>query len=164
VHVTHDFAEAADLGDRMAVMFKGEIMQVGKPTEIINKPRNEVVASFTGIKNLFKGRVVRKLGGLAEIDVKGVKIYAVTKRVGDVSVAVRPESIIITLRPVKMSARNVLRGIIRDISETPPYVSLSVDAGIPFTVYLTRNAVEDLDLREGKSVYLAFKASDVKVF
>ena len=164
IHVTHDFVEAADLGDRMAVMFGGEILQVGKPVDVMNNPRSKIVASFTGIKNLFRGRVVGRVGELAEIDVGGARIYALTERGGEVSVAVRPESIIVTLEPVKTSARNLLKGVIREISEKPPLVSLKVKAGIEFTVYVTRNAVEDLNLKEGKSVYLAFKASDVTVF
>ncbi|HDD40603.1 MAG TPA: ABC transporter, partial [Nitrososphaeria archaeon] len=71
---------------------------------------------------------------------------------------------IVTLESVKMSARNLLEGMIHEISETPPFISLKIDAGIPLTVYLTRNAVEDLNLKSGKKIYLAFKASDVMVF
>mgnify|MGYP000103036053 CR=1 FL=1 len=164
IHVTHDFIEAADLGDRMAVMFSGEILQIGEPSEVINRPRNKLIASFTGFKNIFKGVVTNRIGNLAEIDVEGTKIYAVTERTGEVTVAIRPESIIVTLESIKMSARNLLEGMIQEISETPPFVSLKVDAGIPLTVYLTRNAVEDLNLKSGKKIYLAFKASDVMVF
>jgi len=163
IHVTHDFIEAADLGNRMAVMFNGEILQVGEPQEVINKPKNELIASFTGFKNIFKGKVISRMGSLAKINVNGVKIYAVTNRDEDVIVAVRPESIIVTLEPVKMSARNVLEGVIEQISERPPFISLKVNAGILFTVYLTKSALEDLELRIGKKVYLAFKASDVIV-
>ena len=164
IHVTHDFIEAADLGDRMAVMFNGEILQIGEPSEVMNRPRNKLIASFTGFKNIFKGVVTNRIGSLAEIDVKGTSIYAVTERTGEVTVAIRPESIIVTLESVKMSARNLLEGVIQEISETPPFISLKVDAGIPLTVYLTRNAVEDLNLKSGKKIYLAFKASDVMVF
>ena len=39
IHVTHDFIEASDLGDRIAVMFNGEILQIGGTREIIYKPR-----------------------------------------------------------------------------------------------------------------------------
>jgi len=164
IHVTHDFIEAVDLGDRMAVMFDGRILQVGRPIEVINWPKNELVASFTGVKNILKGRVVDKAGGLAEIDIDGLRIYALTEKAEDVMVAIRPESIIVTLEPVKMSARNVLEGVVCEVSETPPYVSLKVDSsGKIFTVYLTKNAVEDLKLREGRKVYLAFKATDVRV-
>ena len=164
IHVTHDFVEAVDLGDRMAVMFNGEILQVGEPIEIINNPRNELIASFTGAKNLFKGKVIARRGELAEIDLGGVRIYAATRKLGEVMVAIRPENIIILLEKARISARNVLEGVIEEISEKPPYVSLKVDAGLPFTIYLTRNALEDLDLRVGRRVYLAFKASAISVF
>lgn len=164
IHVTHDFVEAAALGDRMAVMINGEIVQVGEPSDVMNKPRNEAVASFTGFKNIFRGAVRGNVGGLAEIDVGGIRIYAVTNRVGEVTVAVRPESIIIALEPVKMSARNILKGVIQEVSEIPPFVSVIVDVGVPMAVYLTRSAFEDLGLELGKIVYLAFKASDVMVF
>ena len=164
IHVTHDFVEAVDLGDRMAIMFNGEILQVGEPIEIINNPRNELIASFTGAKNLFKGKVIARRGELAEIDLGGVRIYAATRKLGEVMVAIRPENIIILLEKARISARNVLEGVIEDISEKPPYVSLKVDAGLPFTIYLTRNALEDLNLRVGRRVYLAFKASAISVF
>jgi len=164
IHVTHDFVEAVDLGDRMAVMFNGEILQVGEPIEIINNPRNELIASFTGAKNLFKGKVIARRGELAEIDLGGVRIYAATRKLGEVMVAIRPENIIILLEKARISARNVLEGVIEDILEKPPYVSLKVDAGLPFTIYLTRNALEDLNLRVGRRVYLAFKASAISVF
>lgn len=164
IHVTHDFIEAAVLGDRMAVMISGEIVQVGRPSEVMNRPRNELVASFTGFKNIFEGTVRDNVGGLAEIDVGGVSIYAVTNRAGKVTVAVRPESIIVTLEPVKMSARNILRGVIQEISEIPPFISVVVNVGVPMTAYLTRSALMDLGLGLGKTVYLAFKASDVMVF
>ena len=164
IHVTHDFVEAVDLGDRMAVMFNGEILQVGEPIEIINNPRNELIASFTGAKNLFKGKVIARRGELAEIDLGGVRIYAATRKLGEVMVAIRPENIIILLEKARISARNVLEGVIEDILEKPPYASLKVDAGLPFTIYLTRNALEDLNLRVGRRVYLAFKASAISVF
>jgi multiple sugar transport system ATP-binding protein len=48
VHVTHDSREAMALGDRMAVINEGELMQIGSPDEIFQQPANEFVAGFVG--------------------------------------------------------------------------------------------------------------------
>jgi molybdate transport system ATP-binding protein/molybdate/tungstate transport system ATP-binding protein len=55
IHVTHSFEEAFFLGDRMAVMDKGEIIQLGKPNEVFRKPNSKFVADFLGVRNLFEG-------------------------------------------------------------------------------------------------------------
>ena len=48
IYVTHDQIEAMTMGDRMMVLDKGEIQQVGTPLDIYNKPENEFVATFIG--------------------------------------------------------------------------------------------------------------------
>lgn len=53
IHVTHDFNEALYLADRIAVMNKGTIVQVGTPDEIFKKPNSDFVANFTGLKKKF---------------------------------------------------------------------------------------------------------------
>lgn len=49
VYVTHDQAEALAIGDRIGLMDKGEIVQVGRPRELLRSPRNTFVASFVGV-------------------------------------------------------------------------------------------------------------------
>jgi putative spermidine/putrescine transport system ATP-binding protein len=56
--VTHDQIEALALADRMAVMDRGRIVQLGTPTEIYERPAHEFVASFIGQANLLRGRAV----------------------------------------------------------------------------------------------------------
>lgn len=60
IHVTHDQVEAMTLGDRVAVMNHGSIVQVGKPIEIYKKPKNRFVARFVGTvpMNLVSGRLL----------------------------------------------------------------------------------------------------------
>lgn len=67
VYVTHDQEEALSLADRIAVMDKGIIHQVGKPDEVYNRPANPFVANFIGECNLFDGDspVGQALGGKA---------------------------------------------------------------------------------------------------
>src|SRR6266404_4494998 len=52
IYVTHDQAEAMELGDRVVVMRKGMIVQIGTPREIYFKPRNRFVAEFIGAANI----------------------------------------------------------------------------------------------------------------
>lgn len=63
VFVTHDQGEALTLSDRVAIMNKGQIEQVGTPTEIYERPATSFVAEFVGTTNLFAGRVVDYLNG-----------------------------------------------------------------------------------------------------
>lgn len=77
VYVTHDQAEAMAIGDRIAVMQKGSVAQIGAPQSIYHRPANDFVADFVGTMNRLKGRVINGslvLGGDgtgARLDVGG---------------------------------------------------------------------------------------------
>jgi multiple sugar transport system ATP-binding protein len=59
VYVTHDQVEAMTMADRIVIMNRGEICQVGTPLEVYSKPANRFVASFIGTPpmNFFTGRL-----------------------------------------------------------------------------------------------------------
>ncbi|NLL43986.1 MAG: ABC transporter ATP-binding protein [Firmicutes bacterium] len=57
VYVTHDQEEALEIADRIAVMDKGDLQQVGTPEEVYERPANHLVASFVGEANFVEGRV-----------------------------------------------------------------------------------------------------------
>jgi putative spermidine/putrescine transport system ATP-binding protein len=57
IYVTHDQSEAMELGDRIVVMQKGAIAQIGTPREIYFKPRNRFVAEFIGAANIIEAAV-----------------------------------------------------------------------------------------------------------
>ncbi len=67
IYVTHDQKEALAIADRIAVMQKGRILQIGTPTEVYRRPRSRAVATFIGETNLFQGRV-------AAVDAGGVRV------------------------------------------------------------------------------------------
>ena len=62
--ITHDQEEALVMSDRIAVMDKGRVLQVGPPNEIYEAPANPFVADFVGESNIFAG-VVEAYGGIA---------------------------------------------------------------------------------------------------
>ena len=57
IYVTHDQAEAMAISDRIAVMNRGRVAQLGRPEEIYDTPNSEFVAHFIGKTNLFRGRL-----------------------------------------------------------------------------------------------------------
>src|SRR5690242_3115527 len=65
IYVTHDQVEAMTMGDRVAVMRKGELQQLGAPQMLYDNPTNLFVASFIGspAMNLLEGEIVRANGG-----------------------------------------------------------------------------------------------------
>lgn len=77
VFVTHDQEEAMVLGDQIAIMNKGELIQVGSPEEIYTKPRNEFVQEFLGLVSKFKDKngntVVRRPEELSFVEKDGIQ-------------------------------------------------------------------------------------------
>ena len=67
VYVTHDQKEALSMGDRMAIMEKGVIAQVGTPREVYRDPRTMSVASFIGEANFLPGEIEGEKIGRAHV-------------------------------------------------------------------------------------------------
>src|SRR5690554_6450806 len=67
VYVTHDQEEALNMSDRIVVISKGEIQQLGNPREIYNSPKNLFVADFIGDRNIKKVKVLKSNNESAQI-------------------------------------------------------------------------------------------------
>jgi ABC-type sugar transport system ATPase subunit len=53
IHVTHDYMESATLSNKVAIIENGRLIQTGLPAEVFRHPKNEFVARFSGIRNIF---------------------------------------------------------------------------------------------------------------
>jgi multiple sugar transport system ATP-binding protein len=101
IYVTHDQVEAMTMGDRMCIMNKGEVVQVGRPLELYHSPADTFVARFLGNPpmNLLRGRLeaagerVRLQLGAAAFELPGWTVTALGRRLGEVVVGVRPEDL-----------------------------------------------------------------------
>ena len=93
VYVTHDQVEAMTMSDRVFVINRGVVQQVGSPMEIYRRPKNQFIADFVGKVNFIKGQV----NGSA-VDLKGIgqSLAYEGPLTGDVVVAIRPENIKLT--------------------------------------------------------------------
>ena len=96
IYVTHDQSEAMALSDKIIIMSKGVVAQMGTPQEIYYHPVNEFVADFIGEANFLKGKMTAKEGGWAVLDIEGspLKVEATDKMEAgnDYTLVLRPEA------------------------------------------------------------------------
>ncbi len=100
IYVTHDQSEALAMSDRIVVMNKGRIMQIGTPFEIYSKPANPFVADFIGTSTFFEGKVQSSDGAHAVVSLDGgsaIKVRSASNlTVGSQAVvSVRPEQLVL---------------------------------------------------------------------
>jgi iron(III) transport system ATP-binding protein len=101
IYVTHDQAEALSMADRIAVMRRGRLVQVGTPHELYTRPESAFVAAFIGGTNLLRG-TLEEVGDLLTVKTQAGMVRAKNgakglKRGEPVFCSVRPEAV--RLRP-----------------------------------------------------------------
>lgn len=171
IHVTHDFEEALVVADRLAVMNKGAIVQVGPPEEVVHKPNSEFVADFFGAENLFKGEIVRCEGASsgagsynAIFKSGALQLSVIADREGPAYAAIRPEDIVVSSELAHSSAMNNLSGRIVEIEATGPLVRLTADVGVRLVALLTRQSLVALKLETQAQAYFSVKAAAIHIF
>jgi putrescine transport system ATP-binding protein len=121
VFVTHDQDEAMALSTRIAVMNRGQVVQVGTPSEIYEFPQDRFVADFIGTTNLFEGTVsgtepghliVRSSEAGCDLIVDELKRFGSGQRVW---VALRPEKIRLSKQPLGGDRVNQIKGIVWEL-------------------------------------------------
>ncbi|SPP64184.1 ABC transporter ATP-binding protein [Nitrospira lenta] len=162
--VTHDWAEALTLGDVMAVMHEGMILQVGTPQEVFSRPANADVARVVGVETVVQGTLIDAREGLATVRVAELSLTAVAvENVGpDVFVCIRAEDV--TLEPIGVrltSARNHLHGTVGAIASLGALARVTIECGFPLVAVITRSALAELGLTVGAAVRASFKAGSV---
>ncbi len=96
IYVTHDQSEAMALSDKIIVMNKGVVAQMGTPKEIYYNPANEFVADFIGEANFLKGKMTGVSGEYGILDVNGSSVKVVKNETmtegEEYTVVLRPEA------------------------------------------------------------------------
>ncbi|MBN2239062.1 MAG: ABC transporter ATP-binding protein [Dehalococcoidales bacterium] len=164
LHVTHDFEEAISLGTRIAVIGEGQLKQTGTPDEIFRRPNSEFVARFAMSRNILHGQVLQQTGRDTVFRSEGTDFVVVSEDEGDSHASVRPEDIIISLEPIRSSARNCFEGTITGILDKGSTLYIKVNIPPELTSLVTRHSYDEMELEEGKKVFVTFKASSVHLF
>jgi putative spermidine/putrescine transport system ATP-binding protein len=101
IYVTHDQEEAMSLSDRVVVMSRGHIEQIGAPFEIYNFPKTQFVASFVGTLNMIEATVVDAAQGVMAVD--GQRFRSIAQ----ITQAANGEHLLVALRPEIISMQRL---------------------------------------------------------
>ncbi len=164
IHVTHDYEEALALATRIAVIDRGKIHQTGSPGEVFHQPVNSFIASFVGVKNFFQATLSATEGEERIIlTKKGLRInMAAESTPGQGFVLVRGEDILLSHEPLISSATNNFSGRVKEIVRNPSGYDVTIEAGETFHALITARSAESMNIRQGRPVWLHFKATAVR--
>jgi molybdopterin-binding protein len=161
LHVTHDYEEAIALSNKVAVMQEGKIIQKGNTKEVFQKPANEFVANFTGIKNFFAAEFLNqntaKINNILEIKVSNKDQLKKGK------IIICGEEIILSKDKIESSAVNNFKGTIKQVIAYLTNYELIVDIGIELSVVITEQSLIKYQFSENKEVWVSFKSSAIKI-
>jgi spermidine/putrescine ABC transporter ATP-binding subunit len=169
VYVTHDQEEALTMSDRVAVMHRGRIQQVGAPAELYEAPVNRFVADFLGESNFIEGTVVRaaETGRCQVRAAGGLELWgigATPLREGQpVTAAIRPEKLL----PAEPAGPelNTCKGTVEEViyagDATRYRVALGPDGAVTVKI---QNRLAARQYGPGESIVLAWSPEETRLF
>lgn len=178
LHVTHDVAEGALLGDVITVLDQGRVLQTGQAPAVFSRPASPRVAELLGAENVIAGRVAHLHDGMIVLSAGPLTVVGVAEqderssgsgpgagglaRGADVHAVIRADEIMLSRQPVTSSARNSFAATITAISSVGASRRVELDAGgLPLVAVVTAGSIEELALARGDSVTATFKATAV---
>lgn len=171
IFVTHDQEEAMAVGDRLAVLRKGIVEQIGTSDELYNEPRNAFVANFIGKMNFFDSHCIEVSPSSLTARVDGTDcIVAVPKtrchleaKVGDsVLVGGRPEQLSIS----KVPSQGAIKGNVHIIQHLGAFIRYEVEIAAEISKTILEIDMPSMlrDVREHDDVYVTMKDGMVSLF
>jgi spermidine/putrescine transport system ATP-binding protein len=165
IYVTHDQEEALTMSDRLAVMNRGQVEQLGPPKTVYEEPQTTFVADFLGISNLLHGSAQGRLGDRSRIRVGEFELHAgrgELSATGETKLVIRPERV--RLEPSSSSGENRIPGMVERIvyrgSNSQVFVRLPNGDQIQA---LIQNAGEEAQFDSGDPVRLYLPADALRV-
>ena len=167
VIVTHELEQVVSLGDRLAVLIEGAVVQSGAVAEVMAAPNSEAVARSVGVANIIEGTVKSTTEATVTLESAGVSV------IGSADDAVEGEARalipaeVVTLLPARSdvadSARNHWQGTVSEMVARGRLIEVTIDIGLELRAIVTPGAVDSLALAVGTTVTAAAKASAVRI-
>ncbi len=165
VYVTHSQSEAFSMANRVIIMSRGRIEQIGAPLDIYRTPRNRFVAEFLGSSNIFSGKVVESAG--AEVVVETAQgRFRITRpemrsmAAGDaVTFVVGDDRTLLSNQPPG-DVENVVKGKVvgEEFIGATATVYLETADGLELKAQHSHEALVGVDTRPGAEIHAAWHA------
>jgi molybdate/tungstate transport system ATP-binding protein len=172
LHVTHDVAEGALLGDIVAVLDAGRVLQSGPAPDVFSRPSSPRVAELLGAENVIAGVVSEERGGLVTFVAGALTIVAVAEEPSRdaehrtappmIHAVIRADEIVLSRHAAPSSARNSFSATVTGVSAGGSVRRVELDvSGTQMVAVVTASAVAELRLAPGSIVTASFKATAV---
>ncbi|NLB88580.1 MAG: helix-turn-helix domain-containing protein [Syntrophomonadaceae bacterium] len=139
-----------------------EAYRVGRNLRIQDSDIEAYIIKSKAKDNIIKGSIIRR-NGEKYFQAGNVEINLVTESEGEARITIAPEDIILARDTFASSARNVIKGEIKDIIEKGPTVKVLLDVGFPLYATITYKSYKNMKLKIGEFIYAIFKSSAVRV-
>ena len=163
--VTHDFADAAQLGDEVAIIDRGRLLQRGSASDLAAAPASSFVADFAGA-SVLAGEARAAAGGLTGVRLDGGgEIFSTDLATGRTAASVFPWEVTVEApgAPPHGSAQNSMTVTITSITPVGNRVRLGLAAPEPLVAEVTQAAVDRLSLVPGAQVEARWKATATRL-
>lgn len=158
--VTHDFRDATTLADRIGVIVDGRLRQLGTPQDLIARPADAFVATFTG-GNLLAGEARPHPGGGSEVKLQdGVVIRSGERAEGRVGVALYPWEVGVALTAPADGALNAIPGTVHGLAPEGGRIRLRIG---DVTAECSPEDAQRLALTDGARVYATFTPASARL-
>jgi molybdate transport system ATP-binding protein len=163
VLVTHDFDEAAALGDEVAILDDRRIVQRGPASELAAQPASAFVADLTGAVVL-TGVAGRGPSGLTQVVLDGgSSVFSTDEAAGAVGVSIHPWDIALSDTEPEGSTNNHLRARVESVTTIGNRTRVGLRAAQPITAEITTASAERLQIQPGSDVVATWKATATRL-
>jgi molybdate/tungstate transport system ATP-binding protein len=164
--VTHDYTDVAALGDRVAIMRNGRILQLDRAAEVFRRPASREVAEILGTENLLSGWIDGRDGDRLRAVVAGHTLVAMAREGGPVNggvqIVIRADAVRV-IKPDRASemAENCIVGTVTALQNLGVLTKLTIESGMHLVACLMTRDVTELGLTLGATVAAHIPIADV---
>lgn len=169
LYVTHALSEIMNLADEVIVVKGGRVLATGGVSSLFHYPDIFPIIESEGLENVLTLKVLshNRERGVTELGLGGQRLVVplnASEPGSLVSVIIRVQDIIVSReRPTGLSARNILEGVIEDVSIVGSKAVLYANLGERMLVEITREALNELEIDVGKRYFFIIKSNSIRV-